>query len=90
MRQFRPMTAASMIVTIAAAACWCAALWGPLDPRAIIGAFAAAVTVTVGAVGCWLVAWLSGRAMLYLADAVVASRRAALTTTAPLRVLRAR
>lgn len=90
MRQFRPMTAASMLVTVAAAAAWWAAFAAPLDPRGVTGAFAAAITASVTAVGCWLVAWLRGRAMLYLADAVVTSRRAALATTAPLRAVRAR
>jgi hypothetical protein len=90
MRQFRPMTAVSTLITVICVIFWGAAMLAPLGPRGLACAVGAAVAATPTAAACWLAAWLRGRAMLYLADALVASRRAALKTTAPLRAVRVR
>jgi hypothetical protein len=66
-------------------------VWLPVDSRVLLPAAAVAVALTVlSGMGLMLRRLLRDRVALHLADTVVASRRAALTATLPLRAVRAR
>jgi hypothetical protein len=66
--------------------------WTCIDPRGLVVEVGAAVAVTVLAGHRWMPARVapSEQAALYLADAVVASRRGDPATTRPLHSVRAR
>jgi hypothetical protein len=85
---------ASIIVTCAVTALWGVAVAGVwaclLPPGATLVNLGAAVALTPCCALLWLAGALQDRVVLHLAGAVVASRRAALAVTAPLRAVRAR
>ncbi len=85
---------ATIVMGIAAGLLWSlciAAVWAPVDSKVLATARVMAGTLTILAVLCWMARALRDKAMLYCIDAAVASRRsAALATTLPLQVVRAR
>lgn len=85
------LRAAALALSVLAAALWSlagAATWAAFGPRAMPIESNAACAATVLAGVCWVARKMRDRDMVYLIDATVASRRAALDRTVPLRAVR--
>lgn len=88
-KRFGAMYVTSIAVSALAGASWPAAIWAPLDPRAMAVTLGAAVAVTPVAALLWVARWgLRDRALSYLLDKAVSQRVRPLARTEPLRVVR--